>query len=103
MSTKKKNWVYEGLDVAHIDNLDQKMHVEKLLYAERKYNDGENEKIHRLFNGVRCHWWGPHPDDSDKRMLTHADFHTNELIPWDIAVKGEKAVLEFQYKMYQNK
>jgi len=103
MVSKKKNWVTEGMDVAHIDNLGKKMQVEKLIYAERKFHDGERERIKRLFNGVRCHWWGPHPEMPKEKILNHSDFHTNELVPWDVAVKGENAVLNFQYEIYKNK
>jgi len=46
-----KNWIKSGAEVAHRDNIIQKMYVEDII--KRSAANGQMT----LVVGVKCHWW----------------------------------------------
>lgn len=87
-----KYWIKGGMGVIHRNdvtamNVDRialfKMTVEKVVKRSKDGNDGQRKTF---IEGVKCHWI----DDSRKFQV--GQFHTNELIPYDIAVKGLEEV-----------
>lgn len=83
-----KYWIRAGLEVVHRDHITDlnrdrmvlyKMVVERVIKRSKEGRDGER----RMFiEGVRCHWV-----DGDRKFQT-GQFHTNELVPYEVAVKG---------------
>ena len=82
----EKNWIKDGLDVAHIDNIFQKMTVEKMVTRR----NGEAF----IIVGFKCHWWEQIPGKPNKYQF--GTFHSRELVPWDTAIEGAKAVEKFR-------
>ena len=77
----KKNWIKEGMEVAHKEVPTLKMVVDRLLRENYSYPDPNNpeQKIEKSrIVGVKCRWW----KDNDIRIH---NFHTRELVPWDVA------------------
>lgn len=70
---RTKYWIKDGMAVAHIENLSQKLFVQKV--------HKENSKV----LGVEVHWW------QDKVLQKHM-FHTDELLPWDVVLQGPEEV-----------
>lgn len=92
----EKNWLKEGREVCHKDNLNQKMFIEDLLKQTRERPTAEDpfkkEKTIMLL-GVLCHWW-------DKEgTFQRAKFHRDELVPIEIAEIGHIAVLLYYEKL----
>ena len=80
-----RNWIKGGMEVAHKDNLIQPMTVEGIVTRSR----GDM----KLIVGVKCHWW---QDGKDKKKIYQfGTFHTRELIPWEVALKGSGDVKKF--------
>ncbi len=73
---RSRYWIKDGMAVAHIENLSQKLFVQKV--------HKENNKV----LGVEVHWW------HNKELMIH-HFHTDELIPWDVVMKGQSEVTEW--------
>lgn len=82
-----KYWIKGGVSVIHRDhvtdlNMDRlgfyKMVVDKVV----KRSKGEDGQRRTYIEGVRCHWL-----DSDMKFQT-GQFHTGELVPFDIALGG---------------
>jgi len=65
-----------GDEVAHMDNLGNKMRVRGFVYEDKKLRH------------IVCSWW-------DKNELKKDNFHSHELIPWGIAQKGEEQVKDY--------
>lgn len=86
----KKFRFKEGDEVAHKDNLETKMIVDRIIKKSYKYkdftSDPPQEKIGIKILGISCHWWNK--DNNIERFK----FHTQEIIPFDIAKKGQKSV-----------
>jgi len=61
-------------EIAHIDNLQKKMRVREVIFA--------NSKISHIV----CSWWGA--DGELKKM----NAHSHALIPWGIANQGQEQV-----------
>jgi uncharacterized protein YodC (DUF2158 family) len=76
----------EGEEVAHIGNIKQKMWVVDILREKKKNKQGM--EIGTFLKGIRCHWWYQNILESEK-------FHSQTLVPWAIAEKGEKEVEKF--------
>jgi len=73
----------EGDYVAHRDNISMRMEVERVVYKRREYIDENNKPVVKHFCiGVRCRWWLG--EELQKNV-----FHSNTLIPWEIAEKGQ--------------
>jgi hypothetical protein len=70
---RTKYWIKDGMAVAHIENLSQKLFVEKV--------HKENNKV----LGVEVHWW------TERKLMTHT-FHTDELLPWEVVLQGPEEV-----------
>lgn len=62
-----------GDEVAHLDNLELKMRVRKLVYNEKKLQH------------ISCDWW-------TNNELNKENFHSHELILWSIASQGKEQV-----------
>ena len=102
-TTECKHWLKEGEPVAHITNLSFRMSIEKLLYkrAEIFCNQSDpnaffdtNQKRwlrnKKLLVGVRCRWV------NGDGMFESTDFHSRELVPWEVALKGASEVDNFR-------
>jgi len=89
LSPRKKYFV-EGDEVAHKDNLKLKLIVERIIkYTKKVTVYGQKEKVEKSFlSGIRCGWW-------DKKVWLMKDFHSNHLVPWEIAVQGKEKVNEW--------
>lgn len=94
-----KNWLKEGVEVAHVDNLGQRMFVEKLLYTSKEFGEeGGKTKVHKLFSGVKCHWW-EYAEDEGGKVFRMGEFHAKELLPYEIAVtKDTDKIAKFQFE-----
>ena len=84
-------WIVAGLEVIHRNDITElnkdrlglfKMTVDRVI--KRSKENGGKRKTY--IDGVRCHWI-----DNDRKYQV-GQFHTNELVPFDIAVKGIEKV-----------
>lgn len=87
------------MEVAEKDNLHHKMIVERILKKNKKVatykRDTEGNVIYQnkiIMEGIECYWWG---QDGDSHIKIKEKFHTQRLVPWDIAQKGKQAVIEW--------
>lgn len=92
-----KNWISNGDAVAHIDNLELKMRVSHFVFESKEI---DNERIKR-FRGVKCTWWGEN-ESGEKRRLVDAEFHSRELVPWEIAEGGREMVNKFLERPFKH-
>lgn len=87
--TDKKYIFREGDAVAHGDNLETKMFVERILKKTKKEATGRmvdgkpDYHTYQVMLGIVCHWF------EDKKLIK-SKFHSMELIPWEEAVKKAK-------------
>lgn len=85
-------------EVAHIENLTQKMFVKEikrrkaLQYTGEPAEDGEGfKKIPReKIDGILVYWFEK-KQDGEKEMKEEK-FHTSLLVPWSIAKNGQESV-----------
>lgn len=82
-----RNWIKSGAEVAHRDNIIQKMFVEDIV--KRSAANGQMT----LVVGVKCHWW--QEVSGKKSTYQFGVFHTRELVPWEIAMRGPQEVNKF--------
>jgi len=98
MTKHKNKWIREGMEVAHYDNLNQKMFVEKFIKEILKDDspakeDAITENGNRVFiRNVKCHWW---ESSNGQRLFKEGFFHTKELVPWEVAVEGYTSAIRF--------
>lgn len=94
MIDEDKKWIKEGIEVAHRDNLNQKMIVEGF---KRKHN-GEMS----ILLGVKCHWWEEYKDKTgeEKKRYQFGMFHTKELIPWEVIMGGHEPLKAWKAKYF---
>lgn len=102
----KKNWIKKGMEVASVHNIEQMMVVEDLLYIEREidYGGEEGKRTVKRFDGIICHWYFYLDTDEEEKnkQFKKSKFHSRELVPWEIAVQGEKEINLFMFDQ-QNK
>lgn len=91
----------EGEEVSHKDNLNQKMTISRILKESVKVNRGFDEKKGQVITGdairmigIECHWWQT-SEITREKALHKNKFHSNELVPIDVANKGQEAVREW--------
>lgn len=84
----EKNWIKEGGQAAHRDNIKQRIWIEKLVF-KTKDKESSGSVPDRILLGVVCHWY-----DNDGKFQ-RGQFHSHELIPWKIAEGGEEKINEF--------
>ena len=83
----------EGDEVAHVDNLDLKMHIARLVKKIKKEPTGkmlDNKPVYQTYSiliGIECHWF--QEVEGKKEFLKHR-FHSRELLPWADAQKKQK-------------
>lgn len=92
-----KNWISNGDAVAHIDNLELKMRVSHFVFESKEV---DNQRVKR-FRGVKCTWWGE-SKSGEKRVLIDAEFHSRELVPWEVAKGGADEVEKFKGRAFKN-
>lgn len=93
----KRRWIEPELEVVHkaqvvhVDKLNElKMKVEKIVTRRVFLSDENGNKIPKNFiDGVRCYWF------DEKGRYQTASFRTNDLVPFEIALKGIDAVNEW--------
>jgi hypothetical protein len=93
----------DGDEVAHIDNVEKKLRVTTINKHEEFFKTGnldkngsEEIKPRSRMDGITCHWW------KDNEVQTYT-FHSRELVPWDIALKGKEEAEEWlSTKQYMN-
>lgn len=87
----------EGEIVYHIENLKQRMTVNRLLRQMKMIPteeiDPETNKFKKIekifFNGLECYWW-----DKDEKYQKQK-FHSKLLIPAHIVDMGDKSIKVF--------
>ena len=85
-----KNWIKEGSSVAHYENQNQKMFVEK--FVSRGMPGGM-----KLLLGVKCYWYEEYTyQGQDKKRYKAGTFHSRHLVPWDVALGGKQNVNMFR-------
>lgn len=89
----KKNWIKEGLEVAHKDKLNIKMYVDEIIVQFHEQNEqqenGDITKVKKSkIKGVKVHWW-----EGDIMRMTR--LHTSLLVPWEIAEEGFMSTMKF--------
>lgn len=90
-----KRFFKEGDYVAHKENPELKMEVRRIIRTKKRYpKEGDKERIFTL--GIECSWWVG-------KDLRKDIFHTNSLIPWDIAEEGYMAILKYIDARLNNK
>lgn len=83
----------EGDEVAHVDNLELKMHVSRLIKKSKKEPTGkmlDGKPVYQTYIilvGIECHWF--QEVNGIKEFRKHR-FHSRELLPWNIACKNTK-------------
>lgn len=84
-------WIISGIGVVHRNdvtdlNMDRlhlfKMTVDRVV----KRSKGEGDSRKTYVDGVRCHWL-----DNSRKYQT-GTFHTNELVPYEVAERGIEEV-----------
>ena len=94
----RKKWIKEGVEVAHYENLEQKMIVESFIKevipesseVQEDYTTSQGNRV--FMRHVVCHWW---EGKSPEKVFKQGKFHTRELVPWDVAQQGYVAVMKF--------
>jgi uncharacterized protein YodC (DUF2158 family) len=90
-------WIKGGLEVVHRNdvtaiNVDRislfKMTVEKVI---KRSKEGQGGQRKTFIEGVKCHWI------DGQRKFQVGQFHTNELVPYEVAVKGLEEVNYIPY------
>jgi hypothetical protein len=95
----KKNWIKEGMEVAHKDNPEVRMYVDEIIiqYQDQKEQDkdGNMQDVKKTrIKGVKVHWW------EDGKMRMHR-LHTSLLVPWEVAAKGYTEILKYLDKYHK--
>lgn len=74
----------ENEDVAHIDNLEQKMTIKEIKYAHLLVEGKQKRKI----KGVVCYWFfeGKYQEQT---------FHTERVVAWPFAKMGKDAARQW--------
>lgn len=80
----------EGEDVAHKECLSDKLIVRRIIKKKVKI-PGTDKDIDK-FIGLECAWW---QGSGDEKKYVKSIFHSRELVPWEIAQKGEKEVIKW--------
>jgi len=90
MHTKKKYFI-EGDEVAHKENLTLKLIVKQIVKYKKEVTvyGKEKKEIKTFISGIRCGWW------KNEKEWTENIFHSNKLVPWDIALQGKEKVIEW--------
>lgn len=88
----------ENEEVAHVDCLTVKMRVVKICWrylnastgvpADNPKVDGFKKEKKKFLDGIECQWW-------ESGSLKNKRFHSQMLIPWIIAERGQKEVEEW--------
>lgn len=90
-----KHHFKEGDAVRHKDNLEQGMSVSRILKETKEFVQGFNSENKPILKqgirmiGIECHWWII--KDGNKTLSIHK-FHSSELVPEEIALKGTESV-----------
>ena len=88
-------------EVAHVDCLQVKMRVKKLIWKyvdvpngipKNPATDGFNKEKKKLLDAIQTEWW------EDGKFKT-GKFHSKMLVPWFMAEKGKQAVEEWLEEM----
>ena len=94
-----KNKYHPNEEVAHVENLTLKMRVVEIKWKYGEVSTGEVVKDadgkntfkkvkKRLIDGILCEWW-------NDNTLMRQKFHSELLVPWPVAQKGQAAVDSF--------
>ena len=85
----------EGDDVAFKNNIGLKMTVKEIAYKTnllpvkpKEDGSGFEREQRRCLDGIKSFWM------KGSEIIEHK-FHSDTLVPWDIATKGIDAVLEY--------
>lgn len=89
MTHTVKLFFKEGDDVAHKENITLKLEVKRIVIDKKSFKDDDGTKItRRHIAGIECGWWNG--EDYMKEI-----FHSNSIIPWDIAMLGHASVMRY--------
>lgn len=91
---KRKKYFIEGDEVAHKENLSLKLTVDRIIkYKKMVTVYGQKEKVEKDFiSGIRCGWWKKKKNEDE---YVYGIFHSQHLIPWEIAQQGKEKVIEY--------
>lgn len=81
----RKKILKEGDEVAHKENITLKLQVIRVIKKKKLMKDGKTKDF---VLGILCGWW----NDTKYEKET---FHTNHLVPWEIAEKGYVSVISY--------
>ena len=94
----KRNWIKPGMQVCHIDNPTFTMRAEEIVRKDRKLPPSESfpdGSIASLVIGIRCSWFEDYKGSSRARYMV---YHTNTLIPAEIALEGPEMISKFIHR-----
>ena len=83
----RKRYFKEGQEVAHKENLSNKMEVRRIIRMTKKAKD-KQDIDRKLTLGIECGWW-------NGEAYCKEVFHTNSLVPWEIAEEGFISVQKY--------
>lgn len=98
MEQKKVKYRFkEGEAVCHIDNLELKMNIERVvfvLYDTPDQKDPSKKNTTKKILGIKVHWF-------ESNKLHKAQFHKHLLVPYEVVVKS-KSFVDIQQWMKEN-
>jgi hypothetical protein len=85
----------DGEEVAHIDNLSQKLFVKRKIWRTVDQSTGEVDTVNGGFKkkavkkleGIEVYWWTK--SEGGKKEIREYTFHSEQLVPWNVALKGK--------------
>lgn len=86
----------DGEEVAHIDNLTQKLFVKRKIWRTIDQSTGEidhenggfKKKPVKKLEGIEVFWWSI--VENKKKEIKEYTFHSEQLVPWNVALKGKE-------------
>lgn len=86
-----KNWIKTGMEVCHVDNIEQKMEISHAVRQGRF--DVNGDSLGSRLIGWSCSWFVEGKDG--KKYFKKGLFHSNRLLPYEVVVMGKSAIKKF--------
>jgi len=93
-------WIKKGMIVVSMTNIDIPLTVEDFIYKSGEFVDKEGNKYRKkCLIGVQCYRF------DENKIRIHERFHSKELVPHEVALKGIMEAYSFharddKYKSY---
>ena len=85
-----KNWIKEGLEVAHYDNPKKKLFVSKIV-KEKILIRGE---LKNRLKCIKCYW---HEEiNNGEKSMIYSDFFSTHLVPYEVGIEGKELIDKFR-------